>query len=113
MSHWWVLYPTSLCTFIVNVCYINESHDKKKRSREFHIDFNDTLRYCIKVGVVNPNRPQHYQATITKNDNRLIAIIDFDGPDEFCKKLYSNVAPEVSKFVSLLLDRIGLKGLSK
>ena len=100
MDSYWLLFNTSVCQWIVNLCYINKFY-KETKKREYRIEFDEIDRYLIEFKYYADKKKQ-FAVTIYHN-NKLITIVDFENPTEFCKKLCSDFNPSVVKFLKLNL----------
>ena len=109
MNNFWLLFNTSLCRWIVTMCYIFKFKVKnfKPKEREYRIEFDEIQRYWIKFNVAYAKK-NCYNVKILKN-NKLIAIYEFDNPTEFCEKLKADTNPNVVKFVDLILHMAGFR----
>ena len=106
MNQHWLLFNTSLCRWIVNMCYI--FHFKKQnKEKEFRIEFDEIQRYWIKFNITYAEE-NCYTVKILKN-NKIIAIYDFVNPVEFCEKLKADTSPSVVQFVELILFVAGFR----
>ena len=103
MTDYWLLFNTSMCQWIVQVCYMHK-HLNDMKKREYHWDFCEYDRYSIEV----TSHKDKFKCKLLRSHN-LLAIIDFDTPIDFCKKLWCHLHPDIARFNRLILDRVGLK----
>ena len=106
MNTFWLLFNTSLCKWIVNMCYIFKFKNQSKQ-KEYRIEFDEIQRYLIVFNKHYANE-NYYNVKILKND-KLIAIIEFENPVQFCEKLKADTSPSVVQFVDLILFVAGFR----
>ena len=100
MKHYWLLFPTKLINWIVNICYIKLLHPKTKLKRqEYRIQYIDDV-FDVEV---EPLRSGQFKAVITKN-NQQLSTFRFSDPCDFLQKLTNNYA--LNEYVNVLLDII-------
>ena len=106
MNDYWLLFNTSLCKWIVNMCYIFKFKNQSK-AKEYRIEFDEIQRYLMIFDKHNANE-NYYTVKILKN-NKMIAIVEFENPSDFCEKLKANISPSVVQFVDLILFVAGFR----
>ena len=102
-SDYWLMFNTSMCNWIVKICYMHK-HLNDTSKREYHIDFNPDNRYSIEVNTYKDG----FRCKLLRCDKPL-AIIDFDTPIQFCKKLWNATNPQIQRFNRLILNKSGFK----
>ena len=103
MNCHWLLFNTSICRWIVNMCYIFQFKNETKQ-REYRIEFDEIQRYCL-LFIKHKN---YYAVKILKN-NETIGIYEFENPIQFCEKLKADTNVDVVEFVDLILFVAGFR----
>ena len=108
MDSHWLLFNTSLCRWIVTMCYIFKFKVKnfKAKEREYRIEFDEIQRYWIKLNYYAEKNL--FNVKILLND-KFIAMYVFENPAEFCQKLKAETSPSIVKFVDLILLLAGFR----
>ena len=106
MDTYWLLFNTSLCQWIVKMCYIFKLKNQKRKEKEYRIEFDEIQRYWIKF---NYYAEENLCYVKIFNNNVLIANFEFDNPAEFCQQLKNDTRPTITKFVELILFVAGFR----
>ena len=103
MDSHWLLFNTSICRWIVNMCYIFQFKNETK-NRSFTIEFDEMQRYNLKIAKCK----NYYAVKLIKN-NVTIGLYEFENPIQFCEKLKADTNVDVVEFVDLILFVAGFR----
>ena len=127
---YWLLFNTTICRYIVDICYSKNRYDDNKK-RRYTIEFNHTDRYIIEISQLSVkknirclleksqpvNQSKKFDSQTKSSDNTFkcnilkgdqhISTIQFSNPNDLCYKLFNHKNSSIRRFVRLVLDNSG------